>query len=89
MNEAPFDNRRADELIASLYDWLDGQTTARKVFARHILGRSMGEMERLVMREAKLLLDDGRISIISRVTRVPGTAAVVMRVTHVAERVTW
>ena len=75
------------ELAFSLQDWLDFHKTPRKVFARRPLTREMRPYERLAMREAKLLLDEGKISILSRVER--NTFNAENTVVYVAERVIW
>ena len=75
------------ELAFSLQDWLDFHKTPRKVFARRPLTREMRPYERLAMREAKLLLDEGKISILTRVERNTFNAGIT--VIYLAERVTW
>lgn len=83
--EANFDTMPQEDLASALYDWLDFQRTSRKVFARRPISSGLKGNEQLIMREAKRLLDDARISIISRIDRGPqGTV-----VSFIAERVKW
>lgn len=75
----------SSDMTASLYDWLDFYKTPRKILARRLINRSFGTNESVMMREAKHLLDDGRISIITRVEKT----AFGHRATYLAERVKW
>ena len=58
------DDKVKEDIQFALHDWLDFQTTPRRVIARRTGLRPMPPLEAAMLKSATFLLEDGRISII-------------------------
>jgi len=54
------------EIQFALHDWLDFQTTDRRVVARRVRERPLPSLEAEMLKSALHLVEDGRISVIVR-----------------------
>ncbi|MEY4863781.1 MAG: hypothetical protein RLZ51_1876 [Pseudomonadota bacterium] len=73
-----------EEIGGALRDWHDFESTPRKIIARRIATQRMHQNEAAAMRAAKALLDEGVISILTRMTY---SALGRPTITYIAERV--
>lgn len=73
-----------EEIGGALRDWYDFEETPRKIIARRVATQRMQANEAVAMRAAKVLLDEGVISILTKLTYGPLGRPTI---TYIAERV--